>query len=74
VPAPTPAALDGHVAESVFLTPDRGYVSFDVPANATLVVVDGGHAPGLNRPDETCSAVSAFPDDQTAESPVKDGY
>lgn len=48
----------------VFMTPDRVRASLDRIPGARAVVVAGGHAPWLNRPDESAAAVSEFLDAQ----------
>lgn len=44
----------------VFLSPERARASLDRIPNARTVVVAGGHAPWLNRPEESAAAVSEF--------------
>lgn len=46
--------------KDVFMTPAAGRPSWSRMPNAELVEVAGGHAPWLNRPEETGSAVREF--------------
>ena len=46
--------------DDVILTPAKGRASADAIPNATILEVDGGHAPWLNEPKRVGAAVSAF--------------
>ena len=46
----------------VFLTPERARASLDRIPGSRTVVVAGGHAPWLNRPEESAATVSGFLD------------
>ncbi len=47
-------------ADDVILTPARGRASADAIPHATILEVDGGHAPWLNEPERVGKTVSAF--------------
>ena len=46
--------------DDVILTPAKGRASADAIPNATILEIDGGHAPWLNEPERVGAAVSAF--------------
>ena len=46
--------------DDVILTPAKGRASADAIPNATILEIDGGHAPWLNEPKRVGAAVSAF--------------
>jgi pimeloyl-ACP methyl ester carboxylesterase len=49
-------------ADDAILTPARGRAIAEAIPNATILEVDGGHAPWLNEPAQVGAAVSAFLD------------